>query len=110
MTRSVMRLILASCLTLGGAITGGIFPGAILAFCWVANSGLSGSAAELLCFATNLGFGVGGAFCGKLYGRAIQPTASWWYNFLFPAVVGLMAGAVGYFWLDWALSHAETPL
>jgi hypothetical protein len=105
-----MRLIFASCLILGGAVAGGVFPGGLLAFFLAVGSGLSGSAGEIFCFVVNLVFGIGGAFCGGLFARVIRPGARWGYNVLFPTIAGLVTGAAGYFWLEWAISHAEPPL
>jgi hypothetical protein len=105
-----MRLILASCLILGGALLGGVFPGAALAFHVAAGSGLSGSAGEVVCFAANLVFGVGGAVCGGLVAQSSQQGTRWRYSILFAVIIGLAAGTAGYLWCDWALSHAEPPL
>jgi hypothetical protein len=105
-----MRQFLSSCLVLGGAVAGGVFPGALIAWCLVASSRLSGSAGEACCFVANLIFGVAGALCGSLLARWIYPGATWRYNVLLVVVSGLAAGSTGYLWLDWVVSHAELPL
>jgi hypothetical protein len=104
-----MRL-LASGLIVGGAVLGGVFPGAVLALFLAAGSGLSGSAAERVCFGVNLLLALGGAFCGGHLARVFQLGVGWRYMVPFSALAGLIAGLVGYLWFDWVLSYANPPL
>jgi hypothetical protein len=105
-----MRNFLAYLLVVIGAFFGGVFPGSGLAFTVACGTRMSGIAGEFICFATNLAFGVAGAFCGNVATRTIKPDATRFSYLLFPIVSGVIAGVAGYFWFDWALSHAEPPL
>jgi hypothetical protein len=109
--REAMRLFVPSCLIVTGAVLGGIIPGASCAHtCAPALGGLLGSDGKVIWFATNLVFGVGGAFYGGLCGRGIQPTPKWWFIILFSIIAGLVAGAAGFLWWAWMLSLAAPPL
>ena len=44
-----------------------------------------------------------------LAGKSLQRTTFRWADLILPLVLGLVAGAVGYYWLDWEISHADPP-
>jgi hypothetical protein len=85
-------------------------PGSLIAFFFAVATGVSGSEGEAICLAVNLVLGVAGASCGMLAGKSLQGTAFRWADLVLPLVLGLVAGAVGYFWLDCAISRADPPL
>ena len=97
------RMIL---ITTIGAVLGGVYPGAFIAFIWTCTTG-----SETICFVTNLLLGVSGAFLGMQTAKAFQPQNRFpTVQIIFPLFLGLMCGIIGYLWADWAISHAEPPL
>jgi hypothetical protein len=60
--------------------------------------------------AANLIFGVGGAIVFCLLAEGIKPDGARRFPVIVAILTGVVAGLVGYVWLDWALSHAEPPL
>jgi hypothetical protein len=105
-----MRQWLAVSLTLVGATIGGGFPGAWCAFSFSAGTGIGGSRGEAICFIANVILGIGGALCGMLSAKALKGTAFQRIDIVLPILLGSISGMAGYFWCDWAISHADPPL
>jgi hypothetical protein len=105
-----MMRLLPVVLAIAGAILGGGFPGAVLAFFFAAATGVGGAPGEVVCLVANLLLGAGGAFCGMLTGKTIQESQLRWVDVGLSCLMGLIVGAVGYSWLVWELRHADPPL
>ena len=96
-------------LTLVGAILGGGFPGSLMAFFFAVATGISGSQGEAICLAVNLVLGVVGSSAGCRQAR-VSRGLRFDGSISSAARAGIVAGVVGYFWLDWEISHADPPL
>ncbi|MGH7223597.1 MAG: hypothetical protein ACRELF_10240 [Gemmataceae bacterium] len=78
-------------LTLIGAVVGGIYPGAFLAFVWAAPSG-----SERVVFITNLILSIFGASVGMLASNALRQQTFRPRHAILPIAFGLVCGVVGY--------------
>jgi hypothetical protein len=114
---SGMKGAFSAILVLAGAACGGIYPGSAVAVALTASTHLCGSAADAFCFIATLALGVGGALAGWCAGRPAdsigRAAGRIWLRparLLIPLLCGLIAGLVGYYWLDWELSHGPDYL
>lgn len=93
-----------------GALLGGGFPGSLIAFQFAATTGFGGLRGEAACVIANMLLGIAGVIGGLVLGDTIRGESPRRLLVLAAVAVGALAGILGYFGLDYAISYANPAL